>query len=118
MTDAYLRFDHPNVGYVLDGREDATVRYGFDRDLEADQRVELHTPGGTVFAIAEIEDVWTCPLRLAYHDMVQVDGRAHPATDTHNLAVRLNTHYQGQVIDYDDEVTVVYFDVIEIGGGR
>lgn len=116
MTDAYLRFDYPNVGYVLDRQEDATVRYDFERELDVGQRVQLLTPGGTVFAIAEIEDVWTCPLRLAYADMVFVDGRSHPATDVHDLASQLNEHYADHVIKYDDEVTLVYFDIVQVGG--
>lgn len=118
MTDAYLRFDHPNVGYVIDGEEDATVRYAFDRDLEPGQKVKLLTPGGNVFGYARIEDVWTCPLRLAYIDMTVTDGRSHPAKDTAELHDRLEDHYPDAELTGETEVTLIYFNLIQVGGPR
>jgi len=112
----HLRFAHRNVGLVLDGEEDATVRYGFERDLEAGDTVELLTPGGTVFALAEVGEVWTAPIRLAQPDMVFVDDRAHPATSPMDLFERLREHYPEEELLLTDEVTVIYFDVQQIGG--
>lgn len=114
-TDDYIRFDHPNVGYVIDGVEDATVRYGFDRDLQTGDRIKLLTPEGTVFAYAVVEDVWTTELSKAYFDMTATDGRCHPASGTMDLLGRLGRHYESESIHLDDEVTVVYFDVYQVG---
>lgn len=113
----YLRFDYPNVGYVIDGLEDATVRYGFDRDLNPGDTIKLLTPAGNIFAIAEVVDVWTAPLRLAYFDMTVADGRTHPAEGTLDLHERMNGHYTDNIA-LTDEVTVVEFDVAQIGGAR
>lgn len=112
----YVTFAHANVGYVLDGLEDATVRYQFERAdrIDAGDRIELRTPSGKTFAIAEVVDIWTCPLRLAYHDTVVVDDRNHPADDALDLFERMKTHYGDDHPDYDDEVTVIYFDVLDV----
>lgn len=113
----HLRFDHPNVGYVIDGQEDATVRYGLERDFDVGERVKFLTPAGNVFGYAKIEEVWTGPVRLAYYDITLVDGRNHPAEDTNDLWNRLQKHYPDEDIDYDDTVTVIYFDLFQVGGG-
>lgn len=116
-TQGHLRFAHANVGYVLDGLEDATVRYDFERELTPGDVVELLTPNGSVFAVAEVEDVWSCEARLAHHDMVVADGRSHPSEGTLDLLERLKQHYSADV-GLTDEVTVIYFDVIQAGPDR
>lgn len=113
--DAYLRFDHPNVGYILDGLEDATVRYDFDRDLATDDLVRLLTPNGMAFAVAIVVDVWTAPLRLAHHDMTVADGRNHPSDGALDLFHRLREHYPDADLDGDTEVTVISFDIVRFG---
>lgn len=112
----YLRFDYPNVGYVIDGREDATIRYGLHREFDVGEVVKLLTPDDVVFGHAEIEDVWVAPVRLAYTDMTFVDGRNHPAESTNDLCERLRTHYSDESISYDDTVTVIYFELLQVGG--
>lgn len=105
----YLRFDYPNVGYVIDGKEDATVRYELEREFAVGDTIQCRTPGGAVFAHAEIEDVWTAPLRNVYTQMVGLDGRNHPAEGVNDLYNRMRGHYPE--IQRDDEVTVPYLDV-------
>lgn len=117
MNDAYLRFDYPNVGYVLDGVEDATVRYDFERDFNLGQIISLKTPGGNIFGHAEVKNLVGIPVNEAVREM-DADGRHHPAEDTADLMDRLAEHYPEAGIGPDDYVTIVYFDVYQSSGGE
>lgn len=111
---AYLGFAYPNIGYVIDGLKDATVRVGLERGFEEGQHIELRTPEGNVFGYAEIVDVYEPRLGAAWFDMTAVDDRNHPADSTTDLLDRLRSHYPGQKIDLDTRVTVIYFDCLKI----
>jgi len=111
---AYLRFGYPNVGYVIDGKEDATVRYGFERGINAGDLFGLRTPGDTQFAIARIEDVYSSRVGTARFELIN-DGREHPADSDTDLLERLQSHYPDANIALDSEVTVIYFDVVHLG---
>lgn len=115
MTDGYLRFAHPNVGYVIDGLEDATVRLDLEREFAVGDVVELRTPGDTVFGAATVEDVKDCEVRHAWVDMWS-DERIHPSTGIVDLLERLQGHY-GDDVDLKTDVTVIYLDVEQIGQG-
>lgn len=121
MTDAdyeneisHLKFDHPNVGYVIDGLEDATVRYDLEREFEEGEWVQARTPENNVFGYIEIEEVWTGPLRLAYSDMTVVDERKHPSSNAGDLHRRMEKHYD-RTFSGGEEVTVVYFELVQVG---
>jgi hypothetical protein len=113
---AYLTFAHQNAGYVLDGVEDATIRVGLDRDFTPGQRIDLRTPGGTIFAHAIVEKAYESRVGLAHHDTVVVDGRNHPSKSQKDLLTSLRGHYPETEIDYDTEVTIIYFDVVDSRG--
>jgi hypothetical protein len=108
-VDNYLTFAHENAGFVLDGLEDATVRHDLDRVIEVGDVLELRTPGGTVFAYADVEDVWLAPVRLAQPDMVFVDDRNHPSSSPIDLLDRLEGHYPDADLNLSSEVTIIYF---------
>jgi hypothetical protein len=110
---AYLTFAHQNAGYVLDGVEDATIRVGLDRDFTPGQRIELRTPGGTIFAHAVVEEAYGSRVGLAHHDTVVVDGRNHPSESQRDLLAALRGHYPEADIDYGTEVTIIYFHVVD-----
>ncbi|GCF16269.1 hypothetical protein Harman_42040 [Haloarcula mannanilytica] len=115
MNDAdqdtdYLKFGYPNVGYVIDGLEDSTIRVGLERDFEVGQRIELRTPKNTVFGHGTVQDIYTSRVEVAHHDVVVVDGREHPSESKHDLPTSLRDHYPDAEVRYDTEVTVVYFD--------
>jgi hypothetical protein len=110
MTDPSLKFAHANVGYVLDGLETATVRYGLDREIQADDLVVFLTPGGQPFAQAVVRDVVQVPVR---HAMMPLQAEAHPADDVFDLLDRLNGHYDDD-LTMDTPVQVVKFDVQDI----
>lgn len=112
-----LKFAHANVGYVIDGQEDATVRYELERDISEGDLLKMLTPNGNVFGYADVEDVFTAELRHAFFDMTTADGRSHPATGTFDLQDRLNVHYQDEVAT-TDEVTVIEFDLWQVGGAN
>lgn len=114
--NGYLRFGYKNVGYAIDGKETATVRYQLDRQFRTGQYIALRTPGDTVFAIAEVEDLWIGQVRDAL-EYIEDQGFTHPAATTHGLCRRLNEHYTSPVIRPDDTVTVVGFEVLTMGGG-
>jgi len=107
---AYLKFGYPNVGYVIDGLEDSTIRVGLEREFEVGQRIELRTPKGVVFGHATVEEVYTTRVELAHHDVVVTDGREHPSESKHDLLTSLRGHYPDAGVRYDTEVTVIYFD--------
>lgn len=111
---AYLRFAYPNVGYVIDGEEDATVRYGFERGIHSGDLFGLRTPGDTQFAIARIEDVYGTRVGTARFELIS-DGRNHPADSDTELLERLQSHYPDADIGLDTEVTVIYFNVVHLG---
>jgi hypothetical protein len=114
----YLRFDYPNVGYVLDRLEDCTFRYDLDRELPIGAWIKLLTPKGNIFAVAEVDQTFTTTVDCALGDTVRVDDRSHPAENTDDLIQRLRSHYEDAAIGYNTVLTVVYFDVIQTGGAR
>lgn len=115
MSTGYLRFAPANVGYVIDGVEDATVRYGFDRDIEEGDTLKLLTQGNNLFGYAIVEDVFQASVNHVAYDVLKVDKREHPATDTMDLLDRLQKHYPDEEIGIDSEVTVIYFDLTQVG---
>jgi len=110
---SYLKFAHENIGLVIDGYEDATIRVGLDRDFTPGQRIELRTPGGTIFAHAVVEKAYGSRVGLAHHDTVVVDGRNHPSESQRDLLAALRGHYPEADIDYGTEVTIIYFHVVD-----
>lgn len=114
----HLKFDHPNVGYVLDREEDATVRHGLERDFNEGEWIQARTPSGNVFAYLEIEDVWHATLRHVHADTLFVDDRAHPSDSAMDLLERMRSHYPDADLDMDTVVTVIYFEVAQVGGAR
>lgn len=114
----YLRFDYPNVGYVIDGLEDATVRFELDRDFEEGEWVQARTPENNVFGYIEIEKVSKGPIRSAQPKMCYVDGREHPSTSPNDLLERLERHYPDAEIALRDDVSTVYFDFVQAGPTR
>jgi len=115
---AYLKFDHPNVGYVIDGKEDATVRVGFERDWEPGQVVQLRTPKNNVFGYAEVQGTYESRVEQAHFDICVADRRNHPAESDDDLLERLRSHYPDESVQYDTPVTVVNFDLFQVGGAR
>lgn len=110
MTDLTLKFAHANVGFVLDGLETSTVRYGLDRDIQPGDLVTFLTPGGQQFAHAVVRDVVQVPVR---HAMMPLADEAHPADDVFDLRDRLDEHY-GDDITMDTPVQVVKFDLQDL----
>jgi hypothetical protein len=112
-TDNYLRFAHENIGCIVDGYEDATIRVGLDRDIQTGDRVELRSPKNRVFAVADVKEVYETRVGNALFDTVFSDGRNHPASNADDLLDRLRKHYDDDVM-FDTDATVVYFDVLRL----
>jgi hypothetical protein len=112
-TEKYLKFAHQNIGYIVDGYEDATVRVGLERDIKQGERVALRSPKDRVFGYAEVEDVYEARVGQAHFDAVFVDDRNVAAHSAEELLENLRRHYSGDVT-YDTPVTVIYFRVAEL----
>lgn len=104
----YLKFGHENIGFILDGYEDATIRAGLEREFQAGDTVELRTPKDRVFGDAEVEEVYESRVGQALIDAVFVDDRNHPSSSNDDLLNRLQQHYSRDVT-FDTPVTVIYF---------
>jgi len=115
IPTGYLTFDHPNIGYIIDDLEDATIRVALEREFTPGQEIALQTPKGRVFGIATVEDVYQCRVEQAYFDAAQADNRNHPASSTQDLLERLRSHYPDREIHYDTEVTTIYIDCHTLG---
>lgn len=107
-----LKFDHPNVGWVLDGQETATVRYEFEHDVQEGDILRLLTPGGRVFAVARATNVVQVPLRHAYQSL-QSMGAEHPSTSANDLLDRLRGHYD-EGVTFDADVQVIAFELTDV----
>jgi hypothetical protein len=110
---SYLKFAHENIGLVIDGYEDATIRVGLERGFESGQMVELRTPKDRVFAFAEVEECYESRVGQAFFDAEFVDGRETAASSDEDLLDRLGRHYSND-ITFDTDVTVIYFNVTEL----
>jgi hypothetical protein len=106
--EGYIKFDHPNVGYVFDGLEDITFRLNLEREFEEGQRVALRTPGDVGFCVAEIEYVREARVRKLWLDSL-ADGRSHPAENLEDLVRMLRDHYPFRPISRKTEGTAVAF---------
>lgn len=115
MTDVLdVKFDHPNVGYVLDGLETATVRYEFEHNVQPGHVLRLLTPGGEQFAQAVVTNVTHVPVRHAYISLRSMDA-THPSGDAPDLLNRLNGHYDAE-IRMDSPVQVIQFELLDGDG--
>jgi len=113
QADGYLKFGHENIGFIVDGYEDATIRAGMEREFQTGDRIELRSPKDRVFGYAEVEEVYEGRVGQAFFDTVVVDDRNHPAHSDEDLLDCLRRHYSNDVT-FDTPVTVIYFNCIGI----
>lgn len=109
-----VKFEHPNVGYVLDGLETATVRYEFEHNVQPGNVLRLLTPGGREFARAVVRIASHVPVRHAYISLRSMGG-IHPSDDAADLLNRLNGHYDAE-IRMDSPVQVIRFELLDGDG--
>lgn len=112
-SDGYLKFAHENIGCIIDGYEDVTIRVGLDREFEPGQEIDLISPKERVFGRAVVEEVYDGRLGQVHFDAVFVDKRTHPSHSDEDLLKRLRRHY-GRDITFDTKVTAIYFKPVEL----
>lgn len=112
-SDGYLKFAHENIGCIIDGDEDVTIRVGLDREFEPGDEFDLITPKGRVFGRGIVEEVHVGPLAQIYTDAVGGDERTHPSHSAENLLERLRSHYDSEMT-FETTVTAVYFNPIAL----